>query len=188
MPRLTTDEQIDLLALTISQARGHFQVWEALQESKADPASVRVMNGYREFFHFTEKALFASCIVACNLLFEKNKKTVSFHSLKTSLKASESRDIEREPELAALLDRMKTLWIKVGRLRNEAFGHVSNKATQQEVFSKAQVSGQDLQDFLDLAVKLHHGITHPRTQSFEAFNLNGKPATLRLLDRLSRAQ
>jgi hypothetical protein len=187
MPRLTTDEQIDLLGLTISQARRHFQVWEALEEAKAEPAKVRAMNLYLEFFDSNSKALFVSCIAACYCLFEGNKKAVSFRSLKDSLNSFDNRDIEQEPELADLQAKMKTLWTKISRLRNEAFGHVSNNATPREVFAKAKVSPQDIQDFLDLAVKLHHGITYPRTQSFDAFNLDGKPATRRLLDQLSKS-
>ena len=183
---LGIDEQLHSLGTTISEARWHFQVWEALQEARGDPALVKVMNEYLEFFTSTMLAHFESFILACYQLGETRDDTANFTSLKRSLMAIEGRDIDLEPELVDIQAKMKPLWVKIARLRNEAVGHLSREKSQADVFAKAGVSAQEIEDYMRLAVKLHHGITYPRDQSIEAFNIDGKPSTKRLLTDLSK--
>jgi hypothetical protein len=83
---LSVDEQIESLALTITEARWHFQIWEALREQQGDPAAVRVMNTYLEFFRSTQSAHFDATIVDSYQLFETRTDTVNFSTLKAALR------------------------------------------------------------------------------------------------------
>lgn len=178
------DEVIVSLATTITEARWHFQIWEALQEARADAASVKAMNRYKEFFVATMSAHFESAIVSCYQLFETRDDTVNFFSLKKVLKGSEKRDIDQEHALAELQRDIRPIWIKIAKVRNNAVGHMSSDKPQSEVFEKADLKPQDIWSFLDMTIKLHHGITYPRNQTIEGFAIDGKPATNHLMEVL----
>lgn len=183
---LSVDQQLNSIGDTISEARWHFQVWEALQEARADEASVRVMNRYLEFFSSTMRAHFESYVIACYQLCETRSDTVNFSSLKRALKEVEGRDIDAEPELVTMQAEMKPLWVKIGRLRNESVGHLSREKPQVEVFREVGVSAEEIESFMGLAAKLHQGITYPRDKSIDGFNIDGKPSTKRLLADLAK--
>jgi hypothetical protein len=178
------DQLIESLAITITEARWHFQIWEALQEARADEASVRAMNRYKEFFVATMSAHFESAIVSCYQLFETREDTVNFSTLKKALKEAEKRDLDQEQTLADIQRDIRPIWVKIARLRNNAVGHTSSETPQAEIFAKADLKPQDIWAFLDLAIKLHQGITYPRSQAMEGFNINGKPATNLLMKAL----
>ena len=183
---LSIDEQLDSLGLTITEARWHFQIWEALQEQRADPAAVRVMNKYLEFFRSTQAAHFDATIVNSYQLFETRTDTVNFSTLKTALKALEARDIDKEPELVRLQGEIKPLWIKIAHLRNNVVGHYSSAKPQIELFNDSKITPEDIWSFFKLTMALHQGITRPRNRNIEAFNINGKPATVALIDALKK--
>lgn len=183
---LSIDQQLRSLGDTISEARWHFQVWEALQEALADKASVRVMNRYLEFFRSTMLAHFESYVIACYQLCETRNDTVNFNSLKRALREVERREIDADSELVELQAEMRPLWVKISRLRNEVVGHLSREKSQVEVFKQVGVSAEDIEHFMGLAVKLHHGITYPRDKSIDGFNINGKHSTRQLLADLAK--
>jgi len=183
---LSIGEQIDSLGATIAETRCHFQVWEALQEARGDEASARAMNCYREFFASTMLAHFESSVLSCYQLFETRNDTVNFPSLKRALKAIENRDIDQEPELVRIQVEIRPIWVKICEIRNKSVGHLSSEQSQAQIFAHAGLSPKDVWNFLDLTVKLHHGITYPRNQSFEAFNINGKPSTERLISDIKK--
>ena len=174
---LSIDDHIDSLGTTITEARLHFQVWEALQEARGDEACVRAMNRYREFFVSTMLAHFESFVLSCYQLFETRSDTVSIPSLKRALKEIENRDIDQEPELVKIQAEMRPIWVKLCEIRNKSVGHLSSKESQANIFAHAGLSPKDVWSFLDLVIDLHYGITYPRNQSFEAFNINAKPST-----------
>lgn len=178
---LDIDAQINSLGGTITEARWHYQVWEALQEARSDAESVRVMNRYLEFFRSTMLAHFESFIVSCYQLLETRIDTVNFGSLKRALREVEGRDIDAEERLVEIQNTMRPLWVKIAKLRNRAVGHLSREVPQVDVFANAGVSPQEIENFLGLAVALHQGITYPRDQSIEAFNIDGKPTTKKLI-------
>ena len=178
------DQLIESLAITITEARWHFQVWEALQEARSDEASLEAMNRYKEFFVPTMSAHFESTIVACYQLLETRDDTVSFSTLKKALKDIEKRDLDQEQPMAGIQRDIHPIWIKIARLRNQAVGHVSSEKPQSEIFAQADLKPQDIWTFIDLSIRLHQGITYPRSQTIEGFNINGKPATAHLIKML----
>lgn len=178
------DEQLDSLAATIGEALKHFQIWEALQEAHANADDVGTMNRYREFFQPTVLAHFHAYVVACYRLFETRSDTVSFPSLKRALKKVEDRDIDDESELKRLQLEMGPIWKRILRIRNESVGHFSNERSQHDVFARAGLSPQDVENFIGLAIQFHRGITLPRKRGRVAFDADGKRSTRRLLDDL----
>ncbi|MDO9514553.1 MAG: hypothetical protein Q7J01_00435 [Syntrophales bacterium] len=184
---MSIDEQIYSLATAITEARWHFQIWEALQEAKANETSVKLMNLYKEFFVPTMSAHFESASISCCQLFETRSDTVNFPSLIRGLKKVEGRDIMKEQPLVDIQKRVKLIWVKISQIRNQSVGHVSSKKPQTEIFAQAGLSPQDVWAFIDLSIKLHQGITYPRNQSIEGFNVNGKPATTRLIESLKKS-
>lgn len=183
---LSIDEQIEFLGTTILQARLHFDVWEALQEARGDPDAVQAMNNYREFFSSTMLAHFESFIISCYQLLETPDDRVSFPSLKRTLELEEGRDIDQEPDLVDIQVEMKPLWIRISTIRNQSVGHLSQDKSQYDVFKSAGLSAQDIEDFMSLAVELHHGITYRRDRRKTDFNIKGKQATQRLLSALKK--
>jgi len=181
---LSIDDQIYSLGTAITEARRHFQIWEALQEARADEVSVRSMNLYKEFFVPTISAHFESAIVFCYQLFETRNDTVNFSSLKKALKEIEGRDIEQEQPLTDIQNKIKPIWVKISKLRNQSVGHLSSEKPQAEIFSQAGLSPEDVWDFLSLSMRLHQAITYPRSQSIEGFNVEAKSATARLVAAL----
>lgn len=109
---------------------------------------------------------------------------MGFPSLKRVLTKVEGRNLDDDPELKGIQLKMKHLWKKISKLRNESVGHLSSELSQHDVFAQAGLSLQDVENFIRLAIQLHGGITLPRRRGHVAFDADGKRSTRRLLDDL----
>ncbi len=179
---LSIDEQIDGIGDTISSAQWHFDVWEAIEESRSDPKNVEVLNKYIEFFRATGLSLFESYIISCYQLFETRKDTVSFPQLKRELMSAESLDIDANAIASQQL--LKPTWKKICRIRNNTVGHMSNDKNVADIYKEVDLKPAEIRTYIEECKKLLNNITYRRNQSRDAFNIRGKDAFKNLLTDL----
>lgn len=88
------------------------------------------------------------------------------------------------PKANAIYAEAKPLWVKVGVLRNNAFGHRSDSKTIEEIFKEAGITPNQLKKLIDLTKRLLNTITRALDGTVHAFNLAATEATLKVLQDL----
>src|SRR5204863_6187468 len=103
------------------------------------------------------------------------------------LRANQVLDDGIRDRLDAMFRESKPLWIKIGVLRNKAFGHRSMEQTVAEVFKQADISPHDLEDFLERMQALVNLASYAWENSGHAFDhLGGKEDLIQLLTDIKR--
>ncbi len=181
---LSVNEQIKYLGDTISSAQWHFDVWEALEEARANSQNVSVLNKYLEFFRATGTANFESYIISCYQLFETRRDTVSFPQLKRELKTALNFDVDSDPEAVKTQASLRPIWQKICKLRNESVGHLTIDKPIARVYVEADIKPEQIRLFIDGVKELINNITYRLDQSRDAFNIRGKDSVNKLLSDL----
>lgn len=181
---LSIDEQIYCIGDTISSAQWHFDLWEAIEDSRSDPKNVEALNKYLEFFRAKGQSLFESYIISCYQLFETRRDTVSFIQLKRELMSTESFDVDIDPNAVASNQLLKPTWQKICKICNNSVGHMSKEKNIVEIFKGADLKPAEIRAYIEECKKLLNNITYRRNQSHDAFNIRGQDAFKNLLSDL----
>ena len=177
----------DSLHRCLVSAEASFDVWEGIQEGRADHQKIAGMQPYAAFFNQAELALLESFIVNSYSLFETGRRTgdtVNFRAFLNVCKA----DLD-ELELSGFEEAMKLLrptWTKIAQIRNSAIGHRSSQRNVSDVFKKAGLTAHEIGIFLTNSLKLLNEISKSTLDggSNARFNLFSKVHTENLLDDL----
>jgi hypothetical protein len=175
---------VDDLRHTVTVASANYDIWWVYKSKDTRPEYVDTMNDYTLFFHTSIHAHFVALLVALYRIYEKRKDSYNVPGFLDLLRQREATSPATLEKLQALFTQAKPLWIKVGILRNEAFGHRSHERTVGEVFDKAGISGNSLSDLIKLTQELLNTATLAWDSSFHAFNLSTRNDTLQLLANL----
>lgn len=176
----------DSLHRRLVSAKASFDVWEGLQNGRADYRTVAAMDPYAAFFNQAEHASFDSFIVNSCSLFEKRTDTVNFafflKMLKSNLGEAEYAAFEREIAL------LKPTWLKIGRIRNEAIGHRSSQKSVVEIFREVGITPEAIETFLDNSLRILNKISSSTLGAIpnRGFDEHEKMHTKKLLDYLRR--
>ena len=181
------DRYISELHHTITVAGLNYEIWWVYKSEDTRPLYVEVMNRYGLFFQTSIHAHFVALLVALYRLYETRDDTFNIPSLLKILRA-EARLPDSTLDLLEGIyeNKAKPLWIKVNILRNKAFGHRSVAHTIEEVFEEAEVTPNELRDLVEATKNLLNGLTHALDKSVDAFNLEAREDTLRLLEDLAK--
>lgn len=181
---LNIEQRLEQMAQTISESRWHFTVWDTLQEARRDESGARVMNKYLDFFRPTVLAHFESYIIACYQIYETRPDTLNFRTLEDAITLEGSGNIFLAERIIDIKVEMKAIWIKISRVRNQAVGHMTAETQQQIVFNNAGLEANEILQFIALAEELFNLISSEWNDTIEAFNLNGRNDTNRLINDL----
>lgn len=145
---------------------------------------VGTMNRYPRFFSTSLHAHFVALLVALYPLYETRRDTFNIPRLLKILDKEDAIAAEALANVEMLYAEAKPLWVKVGILRNKAFGHRSDSFTIDQTFKVAEVTPNELKMLVDLTKKLLNSVTRALDGSVHAFNFGASEATIRVLKDL----
>lgn len=184
MPSQISDHLYELRQAA-TYAALNYEVWWVYKSSDARPRYVDTMNRYNIHFATAIHAHFVAMIAALYRIYETRGDT---HNFKTLLSAiARSHGPASISPFQSQFRNLKPIWLKVARLRNEAFGHRSSSASIQEVFASVQVTPNEFRGLIEGTRKLLNSISSQFDSSTHAFNTGAREDTMRLLEDLKAA-
>lgn len=177
-------QHIEALRHGAKLASLNYDIWWVYKSKSSRPLYTETMNRYLGFFDTSLHAHFVALLVALYPLYETRRDTINIPRL---LRIIEKEKVVSSKELAQacqMYETSKPLWIKVGILRNEAFGHRSDSLTIEQIFNKAGITPNELKELIELTKKLINRIGRALDGSVHAFNLGATKATLDVLKDL----
>ena len=178
------ERYIEELRHTAITAGFNYDIWWVYKGSDTRPKYTETMNRYNLFFQTSLHAHLIALLVELYRLYETRSDTFNIPSLLRLLKIMNAVP---PAELKSLNERyaaVKPLWVKVNILRNKAFGHRSSAHTVEEVFNEAGVTPNELRQLVEAAKAILNTITQTIANTTDAFNLEAREDTLRLLNCL----
>ena len=162
----------------------NFDIWWVYKSKDFRPTYVKTMNCYLEFFETSIQAHFIALLVALYALHETRGDTFNIPRLVRILKKENAISGNALTNVTQLLAEIKPLSIKVGILRNKAFGHRSDSLTIAQTFKQARVMPNELKRLVELTKNLLNAVTGDLDGSVHLFNLGAGQATIRVLKDL----
>jgi len=161
----------------------NYEIWWTYKEKDSRAKYVNLMNLYTLFFQTSIHAHFVALLTALYRLYETRPDTLNVPGLLALLHKCEDFPCDVLAELKQLSDESKELWIKVGILRNEVFGHRSRKYSVGEVFKRAKVQPKELRQLIEKTEDILDKAKYPLDRGSYACNLRSRAAedTTRLL-------
>jgi AbiU2 len=188
----TIQKYVDALRQTITEASLNYEIWRIYRDildgaeiySTDGKGFVDLMNEYPMFFQPSIHAHFLAALIPLYRTYETRPDTYNvpgFLKLLQDEKALPEAIVEK---LRSLSSEAKPLWIKVGILRNSAFGHRSQEHSVSAIFLQANATPENLVSLIKLSKNLLNTATLAWNQSRHLFNLSAKDDTLNLLRAL----
>lgn len=185
---MTTDlsPHIDALRHSATVASLNCDIWWVYKSKEYRPVYVDTMNRYLGFFDTSLHAHFVALLVALYPMYETRRDTFNIPRLLKILERECQIPDTAFAKATALYAEAKPLWIKVGVLRNEAFGHRSDSRTIEEIFKKAGITPNQLRKLIEITKRLLNTVSRGINGNVHAFNLTATEATVRVLRDLQR--
>jgi HEPN domain-containing protein len=174
------------LRQAVTWAGLNYEIWWTYQGPDTRPDHVETMNRYNKFFFTSQHAHFVALLMALYRIFEKRRDTYNVPQLLKRLRKHELLDEPKLDELEQMHMEARNLWEKVSTLRNEAFGHRSNKLDIGDVFKKANIRPEDIRTLIEKTEELMNTLTKSLNRSVHSFNYGSGHETVRLLENLGR--
>jgi len=178
------DPHIAALRHSASVASLNYDIWWAYKSKEHRPIYVATMNRYPGFFETSIYAHFVALLVALYPMYETRRDTFNIPRL---LKVLDKEGHVPDKVLAkanAIHAEAKPLWVRVGVLRNNAFGHRSDSKTVKEAFKEAGITPDQLKKLIELTKRLLNTISLALDGTVHLFNRAATEATLRVLHDL----
>lgn len=179
-----TSESIYELRQAATYAALNYEIWWVYKSPDTRPVFVDTMNRYTILFQTAIHAHFVAMIVALYRIFETRKDTHNFEQLLDTIVAefhAEKPDIQR---YRSRFETLKPTWIKIARLRNDAFGHRSSNSTIKQVFDAVAVSPDEFRDFIESTKGLLNDVSAQYLRSSHEFNTGAREQALEMLTDL----
>ena len=155
------------------EARLHFEIWWAYGDPNNPALYSQVMDRYSTFFITSKNAHFVATILPLYRIFETRSDTVNLPQLLKKLREVKVLQSIQLIEFENEFLTAKPVWVKIATLRNEVFGHRSNKFTVEASFKKAGISANDIFDFIDKTLNLLNKVDlQLNSNSYQAFQTN----------------
>ena len=175
---------IEALRHGVNIASLNYDIWWVYKTKEHRPTYVGTMNHYLVFFDTSLHAHFVALLIALYSLYEKRGDTFNIPRLQKILEKENAISIKTLEEVRKLHVEAKPLWVKVGILRNKAFGHRSDSYTMAQVFKEAGVTSDELKLLVELTKNLLNTVTIGLGDTEYAFNLDGREVTVQMLTDL----
>lgn len=177
-----SDNLLERLAESATEARAHYQVWWAIKHdgrAKHLPA----LNRFVDFFEATRIAHFRCMILALWKLFDRNTKTASLYALLEDADVKVSSELERE--LREHLAPRKILK-GLNQVRHLFVAHRNALQSAEAIFSRADISPNELRDLIESSAELIRKIQRQSGESNTVFSSSrAHQSTVALLEALS---
>ena len=186
---MTTNEierNVKELQHAIVVAELNYDIWWVYKEKNSRTRFVDVMNDYPLYFQTSLHAHFVAMIISLYRLCETRKDTMNLPQLVRLLKKDSTLSTQEIKSMESDINSMKPLWQKVFILRNNIFGHRSNKLDDDDVWEKASVTPNQFKKLIDDSKRILNSITRLWARSSHAFNLSATDDAVRLLEDLKR--
>jgi hypothetical protein len=181
---LTTNEierHVKELQHAIVIAKLNYEIWWLYKGKQNRKRFVDVLNDYPLFFQTSLHAHFVAMIIALYRLCETRKDTINLLQLVRLLRKDSTLPVQEIKSMESDIARMKPLWQKVSILRNDMFGHQSNKFDDDTVWKKASVTSNQFKKLIHDSEDVLNRITHVWAKSTHVFNLSATSDAERLL-------
>lgn len=175
---------VDALRHGANVATLNYDIWWVYKSKEHRPVYVSTMNNYIGFFDTSLHAHFVALLVALYPMYETRRDTINIPRLLRILDAERQIPANVLAKANAIYAEAKPLWVKVGVLRNNAFGHRSDSKTIEAIFKEAGITPNQLKKLIDLTKRLLNTVSRALDGTVHAFNLAATEATLRLLQDL----
>lgn len=169
-----------------SYAALNYEVWWVYKSADTRPQYVDTMNRYHIFFATGIHAHFVAMIAALYRVYETRDDTHNFKTLLSAIADQASDEATRQ--FQQRFETLRPIWIKVSRLRNEAFGHRSASASIKDIFAAVQVTADEFKQLIVGTQELLNSISVVYDKSVHAFNTGAREDTLRLLEDLKSCE
>ncbi|NIJ88580.1 hypothetical protein FHR49_001367 [Xanthomonas campestris] len=167
----------------LTQAEIDLEMWQAMRKARSDHDVVVMLNRrYGRFYIAAENALFNSLISISYKAFETRRDTINFWQLHRTLPASMKPEVEAE--LDVLFARIKSIWLKVGIVRNNIVGHQSSENSVEEFHRIAGITILELEELVKEMQYLLYFIAKHFHDTHVVFNLKGTQSFDNLLSDL----
>jgi len=170
----------------IKVAKLNYEIWRVYKEKSSHLRFVDVLKKYPRYFETSLHAHFVAMIISLYRLYETRKDTMNLPQLVRLLKKHSTLPTQEIKSMESDIDSMKPLWQKVSMLRNNMFGHRSNKLNDDDVWKKASVTPNQLKKLIDDSKEILNKIKRLLDRSSHIFNLSATHDTVRLLEDFKR--
>jgi hypothetical protein len=177
---------IEALRHNANVASLNYDVWWVYKSEKYRPVYAETMNQYLSFFETSIHAHFVALLIALYPIYETRKDTFNIPQLLKTLEKEGQIPFNVLTKANAIYAKVKPLWVKVGVLRNNVFGHRSDSEAIEEIFKAAGITPNELKELIELTKHLLNTISRALDGSVHAFNLAATDATVRMLENLNR--
>lgn len=184
----TVSDRMYELRQAASHAALNYEIWWVYKSSETRPVYIDTMNRYPIFFHTAIHAHFVAMIIALYRIFETREDTHNFRGLLRELVNEFDADNSDVQTFRERYRDLKPTWVKISKLRNNAFGHRNSEATIKEVFAEVAVSPNEFRDFIIQTQELLNDISRQYLHSAHAFNTGAREQALALLSDLKGAE
>jgi len=117
---------IEKINHTISIAKFNYDVWWTHKGKKYRKMLLDADEKYPSFFQTSIHAHFVALVIALYRLFEIRQDSINFPKLLVLLRKSDRFNVRDINNLERRVRNSKSLWNKIGILRNKVFGRLSN--------------------------------------------------------------
>ena len=164
----------------------NYEIWWAYKEKNSRQKYAGTMNQYTPFFQTGIHAHFVAYVMAMYGLYEKRKDTVNIPRLIEAVKKSGKLNQEDLAETEKRFRELKPIWVKVGILRNNVFGHRSEHVDAAAAFKQANTTPNELMRFIESTRQLLNVVTKAWDKTGYILNTGSGAAALRILEDLRR--
>ncbi|HWK36636.1 hypothetical protein [Sphingomonas sp.] len=141
---LDLDEQITSAAKLAVRARVHCGLWWSTASAAGRALFHEALDEHWNAWRFIEHAQFVAFMVTIHNLFGDRHGTIRFKKLSAELGDVAADQIAEAEPMAS----------KVRQFRDQLFAHRSNKLTYAQVFERADITGNEMIQLADAAVKI----------------------------------
>jgi hypothetical protein len=180
------EKHVKELQHAIVVAKLNYEIWWVYKEKNSRKRFVDVLNNYPLYFQTSLHAHFVAMVIALYRLYETRKDTMNLPRLVKLLRKYSTLSIDEIKSMESDIGRIRPLWQKVSILRNDMFGHRSNKHDDDDVWKKTSVTPNQFKKLIDDSEDILNRVTHVWARRTHAFNLSATGDAQRLLEDLKR--
>jgi hypothetical protein len=156
----------------------HYQIYWIYKNRDDRAKYADTLNQYLGFFASSIQAHFIAVVVILYATYEDRRDTINLVRLYKNAPAELKRTISTD------FTRARDIWKKIAVLRNNQFGHVTERLERDAVFETADVTYNETKELIDLSKKLVNCFSYAEDRSSFADSRDSKKDMYRLLEKL----
>ena len=163
---------------SVLAAELHYQIYWIYKNRDDRAKYIDTLNRYLAFFAQSIQAHFIALVVVLYATYEDRRDTINLARL------YEDSPAELKATVSTDFTRAKSIWKKIAVLRNNHFGHVTERLEIDAIFETADVRYDEIKELIELSKKLVNRFSYAEDRSSFVDSLDSEKDTYRLLDKL----